>query len=512
MNPAHPRRWLALLALGLSLFAVGLDMTVLNTALPTLATDLHASSTDLQWFADGYNLVLAAAVLPGGLLGDRWGRRRMLTAALLVFAAGSAWCAVAASPWELIAARTVLGLGAAVLLPMSLSMITVLFEPVERQRAVATISVFQLVGIPLGLIIAGLILQHLPWGWIFAINVPLSLVALIAVRTLMPETRGPVTGRVDVPGIAISSAGLVSLSYGLIEGPQQGWASATVLGSIAAGAALLTVLVLLERRSVNPLLDLSLFRARSFTFGAVTATLIAFTMFGTMFALPQLFQAVQGADALGTGLRSLPLMGGFIAGFQLAKLTMARLGAAGTLVAGFTAIAAGSLLGTLTGIHPGFAFVAGWSAVVGLGLGLGLPTAMAVALQALAQQRAGIGSAMLLALRQFGSVLGIAALGSLLTAGYHAGLPVLPAALAPAVSSSPTAGLAVAQRLGSASLAQQVRYAFAHGLTLTLAACAVSAALGIVVSLAMRHHGTGPGQPTAPRPGRATAELSACEH
>lgn len=509
MKTADNRRWLALLALGLTLFAVGLDSTVLNTALPTLATDLHATSTDLQWFADGYNLVLAAAVLPAGLLGDRWGRRRMLTAALLVFTAGSVWCSLAGSPGELIAARTVLGLGAAVLLPMSLSMITVLFEPAERQRAIAATSVFQMVGIPLGLIIAGLILQHLSWGWIFAINVPFSLVALLAVRTLMPETRGSRTGRVDVPGIAISSAGLVALSYGLIEGPQQGWTSATVLGSLAAGCLLLTALVPLERRIAHPLLDLSLFHARSFTFGALSATLIAFTMFGTMFALPQLFQAVQGADALGTGLRSLPLIAGFIAGFQLATRMTGRLGTAGTLVAGFTAIGAGSLLGTLTGAHAGFGFVAGWSAVVGLGLGLGLPTAMAVALQALAPQRAGIGSAMLLGLRQFGSVLGIAVLGSLLTVGYHAGLPTgLPARVGSAVSSSPAAGLAVAHRLGSATLAQQVRDAFIHGLTLTLIACAVIAVLGIAVSVTMRRHSTGPAQPPAPRPASAPVPSS----
>ena len=383
MSSPYPRRWVALMALGLSLFAVGLDMTVLNTALPTLAHDLHATSTDLQWFADGYNLVLAAAVLPAGLLGDRWGRRRMLTGALVVFGAGSLWCALAATTGQLIAARAVLGLGASVLLPMSLSMITVLFEPAERQRAIAAVSIFQLIGIPLGLIVAGVILQHLSWGWIFAINVPMTLIALIAVRTLMPESQGGPTGGVDVPGTAVSSAGLVALTYGLIEGPQQGWTSAVVLGSLTAGAVLLALLPVLERRVTHPLLDLSLFHAPSFTFGALTATLIAFTMFGTMFALPQLFQAVQGTDALGTGLRSLPLTAGFIAGFQMANRTTRWPGPAVTLVAAFTVIAVGSGLGTLTGAHPGLAFVAGWSAIVGLGIGLGLPTAMTVALGAL---------------------------------------------------------------------------------------------------------------------------------
>lgn len=246
MNAFYPRRWLALMALGLTLSAVGLDMTVLNSALPTLAIDLHATSSDLQWFVDGYNLVLAAAVLPAGLFGDRWGRRTGLSLSLTVFGAGSLWCALATNATELIAARTVLGLGAAVLLPMSFSMVTVLFPPSERQRAIAAMSVFQPVGIPLGPILAGVILQHLAWGWIFAINIPLTIVALIAVLTLLPESPGPRGGRVDVLGIAVCSVCLVALSYGLIEGPQQGWTDAAVLGSLLASIVLLTGLVILR--------------------------------------------------------------------------------------------------------------------------------------------------------------------------------------------------------------------------------------------------------------------------
>lgn len=493
MNATHDRRWLALVALGLSLLAVGLDMTVLNTALPTLATDLDASTTDLQWFVAGYNLVLAAAVLPAGLLGDRWGRRRMLTVGLLVFGAGSAWCALASSSAELISARAVLGLGAALLLPLSISMITVLFEPAERPRAIAAISGFQMVGIPLGPIIAGTMLQHLAWGWVFVINVPLALMALLATRILMPETRGQ-AAPIDALGIAVSSAGLVALTYGLIEGPSQGWTTPQVLGSVLGGAALLVVLAAVERRVAHPLLDLSLFRSRGFTSGTVTATIVTFAMFGTMFVLPQLFQAVEGADALGTGLRSLPMVAGVIVGLQLAKRMASRPGVTVTLIVGFAAIALGSLIGTRTGPQSGFGFVAAWSAVVGLGLGLNLPTAMTVALNALSPLRAGIGSAMLLALRQFGSVLGVAVLGSVLAAAYSAGLPP---DTSPAVGVSPTAGVAVAEHLNAPDLLDQVRTAFTGGLALTLWICAAVAALGIVLTVLMRE------QPTAQAPSPA---------
>lgn len=504
MSTRHQGRWLALVALGLSLLAVGLDMTVLNTALPTLAADLHASSSTLQWFVDGYNLVLAAAVLPAGLLGDRWGRRRMLTIGLLVFAAGSVFCALAATSAELIAARVVLGLGAALLMPLSLSMLAVLFEPAERQRAIAAVSMFQMVGIPLGPIIAGTILQHFAWGWVFAVNVPLSLVALVATRTLMPESRGH-SAPVDGVGIVLSSAGLVALTYGLIEGPSRGWTSLQLLGPVLAGTAFLAVLAVLEQRVAHPLLDLSLFRSRSFTSGAVTATVVTFAMFGTLFILPQLFQAVQGADALGTGLRSLPLLAGVIVGFQAAKQMIARSGVTGTLVTGFAAIALGSVLGTGTGVDSGFGFVAAWSAVVGLGLGLNLPTAMTVALHALSAQRAGIGSAMLLALRQFGSVLGVAVLGSVLTAAYHAGLPPH---TDPAVLVSPTAGVALAQHLDAPVLLQQVRSAFTGGMALTLWICAAVAALGILLTLLMREHSTPLGQPRAGDPAPARTGLA----
>lgn len=482
MTNSHTRRWLALVAIGLSMLAVGLDMTVLNTALPTLATDLDASNSQLQWFADSYLLVLAGAILPVGLLGDRYGHKRVLIGGLLLFAAGSAWCALSTSAGELIAARTLLGFGAAIITPLAISIQAVLFEPHERQKAIAIASAFTMVGIPLGPIISGVMLQHFAWGWVFALNLPLAAIALVAVVMLVPHTRGARGTTIDLPGIVVSVLGLVGVSYGLIEGPAQGWSSVQVLAPLLAGLALLAALVPIERRAAHPLLDLSLFSSRAFTSGTLAAAIVSFAMFGIMFVLPQLFQAVGGAGPLGTGLRSLPMVGGLILGFQLGNRISPRLGVTPTMVTGFTVMALGAGIGTMTGVASGFVFVAVWSAVFGFGTGLSLPTAMTAALNAMSRERAGAGSSMLMAARQAASVIGVALLGTVLSAGYRAALPE---AAGEAVRSSASAGVAVAERSQSPGLLEQVQQAFASGMGTTLWVCVGVAMLGVVTTVVM---------------------------
>src|ERR1700729_2371930 len=223
MASSDTRRWWALGALALSVLVVGLDLTVLNLALPTLAADLHASTSDLQWFVDAYSLVLAAALLPAGLLGDRYGRKKLLTGALVVFGAASLACAYSRSPGELIAARSVLGLAAAVILPLSLAVLPVLFTPAERSRAIAVVGGATFLGYPIGPIVGGWLLDHFWWGSVFLINVPVVIVAVIAVVFLMPESRALRRPRIDGVGVIISSAGLAALTYGFITAGQNGW-------------------------------------------------------------------------------------------------------------------------------------------------------------------------------------------------------------------------------------------------------------------------------------------------
>src|SRR5215475_10557215 len=216
------RRWWALGALSLSVLVVGLDLFVLSLALPTLSVDLHATTGDLQWFVDSYSLVLAAALLPAGLLGDRVGRKKLLTGALVLFGLASLACAYSTSTGELIAARAALGLAAAVILPLSLAVLPVLFTAAERPRAIAIVGGATFLGYPIGPILGGWLLDHFWWGSVFLINIPVVVIAVVAVALLMPESRGEQRQRIDLIGIVVSSAGLTSLTYELIKAGDSG--------------------------------------------------------------------------------------------------------------------------------------------------------------------------------------------------------------------------------------------------------------------------------------------------
>src|SRR4051794_39352753 len=390
------RNWLALGALALGLFVVGLDLTILNVALPTLAADLDASTGELQWFADAYNLVLAATLIPAGVLGDRFGRKRMLLGALTLFGISSLGCALSSMPGELIAARAVLGFGAAFLLPLSMSVLPVLFTPEERPKAITAWVTANALGIPLGPLIGGWLLDHYAWGAVFLINLPIVAVGLIAIAILLPESRDPHPRAFDVRGTLASSAGLVALTYGVIESQ---W------GVAAVGALALALFVRIQN-----LIDRDLLREPRFLWGGILATAATFCMFGVLFAIPQYFSLVLGADAFGTGLRVLPVIGGLLVGARLADRIVPRR----AVVLGFTLVAAGLFAGATTTLDTGYGFAAGWLGVLGAGLGFALPPAMDSALGTLAPERSGVGSAVLLAMRQVGGAVGVAVLGAVL--------------------------------------------------------------------------------------------------
>src|SRR6266511_452877 len=297
MNVLGSRRWWALGALALALLVVGLDGTVLSIALPTLSTQLHASTGQLQWFVDAYLLVLAAVLLPAGLLGDRFGRKKLLLGALVVFGLASLACAYASTAG-------------------------VLITPEERPRALGIWVTASAASFPIGPIVGGWLLDNFWWGSVFLINVPVIVLGLIAVSLLVPESRDPHPARLDIVGALTSSLGLAGITYGFIEAGEKGWGSSTSLGAMAAGVVVLGAFVLWQRwitrrPAGQPLVDLGLFRSASFTWGTILATVMNFALFGLLFAMPQYFQAVKGADALGTGLRLLPLIGGLVVGARV---------------------------------------------------------------------------------------------------------------------------------------------------------------------------------------------------
>jgi MFS transporter, DHA2 family, multidrug resistance protein len=485
------RRWWALGALTLAVLAVGLDLTILSVALPTLATALHASESDLQWFSSGYALALAAAMLPAGLLGDRYGRKKVLLLSLALFGAGSAACAYAPSAGAFIAARLVLGLAGAGIIVMALSALTVLFTKQERPRAVGIWAAANFLALPLGPILGGWLLTHYWWGWVFLLNVPVALVGLVAAFALVPESRAPQRPGLDPVGVVASTTGLVAMTYGLIEAGQNGWGDAGALAWMIAGLVVLVGFFLWERwlsrrPDGQPMVDLDLFRSASFTWGVILAATAILAMIGVLFTMPQFFQGVLLTDAMGSGVRLLPLIAGLVVGGVPAYRVARVVGAKITVALGFALLAAGMLLGATTGVGSSNGFIAAWMALVGVGMGLAMATAASAALSELPQERSGVGSAVMQAIQKVGAPFGAAILGSVLSSAYQARLNLagLPSVVANVVKESLFGGVAVALKLGSAPLLASVRTAFVQGMDRSLVVAAGIAAAGFVLTLA----------------------------
>lgn len=485
MNSQVKQRWWILGSLAIGILAVGLDMTILNLALPILAMDMHATNAELQWFADAYNLVFAAALLPAGMLGDRVGRKKMLIVGLLIFGVSSLACAYAASPWELITGRAFQGLGAAFLVPLSMSIIPILFSEKERTKAISVWMLANAFGIPLGPVLGGWLLENYWWGSVFLINVPLIIIALFAVSILMPDSNNGDKQRIDIFGILLSSLGLVTLTYGVIEVGERGWGDTVTLTTIIGGLAILAGFVLWERRVKNPLIDLALFRSGRFTWGTILATVISFAMFGILFVLPQYFQAIEGVKALSAGLRLLPLVGGLLVGSQLSDVLQLRFGNRVSLSFGFLILAVGLVIGANAGMDSGYGFASIWITAAGLGIGFALPAAMDEGMSALSADGSGVGSALLISLRQVGGTMGVALLGTVLSAGYRNNLNLdgLPSEAADTVSRNVSAGMVVAKQFNSNDIIESVKSSFIHGMSSTLWTCGAIAVVGTILSV-----------------------------
>ncbi|WP_256761661.1 MFS transporter [Cohnella sp. WQ 127256] len=479
------RKWWVLGALTFGILAISLDMTILNVALPTLASDLNASTSSLQWIVASYNLILAAVLLPAGMLGDSYGRKKYLLASLVLFGLASGGCALSDSTTMLIVMRCFLGLGAAFIMPLSMSILPVLFHGAERTKAMMLWAMANMFGIPLGPILGGWLLKHYSWGSVFLINIPLVAIALIAVGFLLPESRSENRQRLDVFGVITSSLGLTGITYGVIRTGEHSWSEPMAISSMVVGLLLLIVFTAWQRRITYPLIDLSLFRSARFTWGTILATIVTFAIFGLMFAMPQYFQAVQSADSLQTGLRLLPLIGGLIIGAKAAQSLLPKMGTKWIAALGFALLAISLAIGAATHMDSSYGFAATWITISGLGLGMALPTAMDAALGELSAERSGVGSALIMACRLVGGSFGVALLGAALNATYRSNIDLtgVPDLAAESVQLSVTAGTAIAKQLGSEPLLQSVRYAFVSGMDTMLWICGGIALIGVVLTL-----------------------------
>ncbi len=487
----YEKRWVALGVLCLSLILVVLDNTVLNVALPTLVRDLGASTTDLQWMVDSYVIVFAGLLLTAGALGDRFGRRRSLQAGLVVFSVASGLAAISTTSSQLIGARAVMGLGAAFVMPATLSLIINLFsDPIERARAIAIWAGMAGVGVALGPVVGGWLLERFWWGSVFLINIPLVVVALVASWRLLPESRHNTGSRLDVVGAVLSVAAIAALLWAIIEAPKYGWSDPASLVAFGVAAVLLVTFALWERRSEAPMLDVGFFRNRRFSAASGSIALVFFAMFGSFFLLTQLLQFVLGYSALEAGLRMLPISLVLGAVSPLSARLVERVGTKVVVTAGLAIVAVGLAITAGFTIGSTYGDLITGMIVLALGMGLTMAPATESIMGSLPPAQAGVGSAVNDTTRELGGALGVAVLGSLLASGYAStladrfALGSLPSGADGVVRGSLGAALQVAGSMGSAgeALAGAARVAFVDAMGLSMAVAAGAALVGAVIT------------------------------
>ncbi|MGH2587141.1 MAG: DHA2 family efflux MFS transporter permease subunit [Dehalococcoidia bacterium] len=486
-SPKYRRRWWTLVVLSISLVIIGLDNTVLNVALPTLQREFDASASSLQWMVDAYVLVFAGLLLTMGSLGDRYGRKRALQAGLIIFGLSSLLAAYAQSAEHLIAARAVMGIGGALIMPSTLSVIVDVFPREERGKAIGVWAGVAALGIGFGPVLGGWLLDNFSWGWVFLINVPVVLVALAGGLLLVPESRDPDAARLDLPGAVLSMGALVTLVYAIIEAPARGWLDPLVLGGFIAGLVLGAAFIWWELRTATPMLDMRLFAKPRFSAGATAIGLAFMALFGTLFLLTQYLQFVQGYDAFDAGLRLTPLALGMLVGASNSHRLVARFGTKLVVAGGLTVIA--GVLASLSLLNPDTSYwIVGTALVV---LAFGMASTMAPAtdavMGAVPEANAGVGSAMNDTTRQVGGALGVAILGSLVNAVYSSRIAdattALPAPAAEAAENSVGAATQIAVQVGGpagAALQEAAGVAFVDALgvaSLVAAAIALAGAL-----------------------------------
>src|SRR5246500_2190822 len=409
-----------LVALLLAAFVINLDTTIVNVALPALVRELHATTTQLQWVVDAYNLVFAALLLTFGSLSDRFGRKGMLLAGLTVFGAASLAGGFTSSPAQLIAARSVMGLGAAMTFPSTLSLISNVFtERKERARAIGLWGAIAGVAIAMGPIVGGWLLEHYSWAAIFIAMAPVAAVAAVTVALAVPASKDPDAAAVDIPGLVLSSATMALLVFTIIEAPTYGWIAGRSVAGFAVSAILLAAFIVRERRAAHPMLDVRLFRNMRFSADSGAVTVSFFTLFGFIFLITLYFQFVRGYPPLSTGVRLLPValsVGvGSVAGTQLAVRFGTKLIVTVGLVAmaGFYVWAAATASATL-----GYRIIAVQMVLYGLGMGLPSAPATESIMGAVSRRKAGVGSAVNDSTRLLGGTLGVAVIGSVYASLY----------------------------------------------------------------------------------------------
>ena len=409
------RKWWTLAAVAFGLFMIMLDNTVVNVALPSIERDLHVSISSLEWVVTAYALTFAALLITGGKLGDLFGRRRIFVVGIAIFTLSSLACGLAPSSGFLIGARAVQGVGAALMNPASLSIITATFPPRERGQAIGIWAGVSAMALAIGPLVGGLIVDNINWNWIFFINVPVGVLGIVVSQLVIKESRDTShVQSVDLPGLVTSSAGLFALTYGLIEGNRHGWTSPEIVGLFSAAAVLLVAFVLLERYQRLPMLDLSLFRIGSFTGSNIVAMLVSLGMFGVFFFVSLYIQNILGWTPTQAGASFLPMTILIILIAPIAGKLSDRIGSRWLMGGGMTLVSISLLLYQRVGLHSTFWTLLPAMLLGGVGMAMTMSPMTAAAMGSVPVDKAGVGSGVLNSFRQLGGSLGIALMGAIL--------------------------------------------------------------------------------------------------
>ena len=486
----HDRRWWTLLVVSVALLVISLDNTILNVALPTIERDLNASSGQLQWIVDSYTLVFAGLLLTMGALGDRFSRRGALVTGLVIFGSASLASAFAESANMLIATRSLMGIGGALIMPTTLSIITNVFPADERPKAIGIWAAVAGIGVGIGPASGGWLLEQFDWTAVFLINVPIAAAALLAIPKLVPDSRDPEQGRLDPLGAVLSTIGLGILTAAIIQAPEWGWTDGRILVGFGAAALILAGFVAWELRTASPMLDVRLFRVRRFSGASVSIALVFFALFGAIYFLTQYLQGVLDYTPFEAGVRMLPVAGGLILGGPLSAKLSERFGTRSVVAVGLGIVAVALFMLSGANADSGYSLVA-WSLVMlGFGMGATMAPATESIMSSVPLNNAGVGSAMNDTVRMVGGTLGVAILGSLLSSSYGADMEKatgsLPAPAAHAAQDALGGAEAVAQQIGGgtgAALSRSAEVAFTSAMSTSLSVAAAVALAGALVAL-----------------------------
>ena len=485
----YERRWKTLAVLALSLVIIGLDNTILNVALPSLQEAFDASTSTLQWMVDAYLLVFACLLLTMGTLGDRFGRKLALQTGLALFGGGSLAVLAVHTSGQLIAVRSVMGVGGALIMPATLSIISNVFPREERTKAIAIWAAMASIGTGLGPLIGGALLEVFDWKSVFMVNVPVAGAALAFGFRLVPESRDPAPGAFDLPGAGLSIATLVSLVYAIIEAPEKGWTSTIVLAGFGAAVVFGAAFIAWELRTKEPMLNLDFFRDRRFSIASLGLSLASFSLFGAVFACTQFLQDAHGYSALGAGAGMIPVAFGLVAGNVSSIKLVPRFGTARVMAAGLCGLAASLSCSLLWSYDMPYWPLGVCFFCLALSMGWIMGPATSSVMGTVPEEKSGVASAMNDVTRQVGGALGTAVIGSLISSAYTSRLgdaaAGLPDAARAATEDSIGKANAVAAHLPAAEgarLAHAAAAAFTDAVGIGfVAAAAIALATAVVV-------------------------------